>query len=133
MGGAPGGKRENVEERRTQVRRTLDVAARVAAAPEQRLPQARCVDISRGGLLMSFDEPIAFPGGHRLVVSLELPQGQFHALGTVVRTDRGDDFRTYVALRFLTVSAEDYDELEAQLDGDVPPVAETDDHLADAS
>jgi hypothetical protein len=124
MGQRSIGQETVVEDRRSQVRRTLDVAARVAASPEQRLPRARCVDISRGGMLIAFDEPIVFPDGHRLVVSLDLPDGHFHALGVAVRTDRGDDFRTYVAMSFMSLRPEDYDELEAQLDRPQQPPSE---------
>ncbi|MCU1365197.1 MAG: hypothetical protein JWN39_836 [Ilumatobacteraceae bacterium] len=90
--------------------------ARVAASPEQRLPRAVCVDISRGGLLVAFDEPVGFAVGHRLVASIDLPDGQFHALALVVRTDRGEDFRTYMAIEFLNLRQEEFDDLAAQLD-----------------
>jgi len=88
----------------------------VAASPEHRLPQAETVDISRGGLLLAFDEPVGFPLMHRLVISLELPDGHFHALGHVSRVERGDDFRTYVAMSFVHVRDEEFDELLSRLD-----------------
>jgi hypothetical protein len=94
----------------------IKVSARVAASPEHRLPRAEAVDISRGGLLLAFSEPVGFPVGHRLVVSLDLPDGHFHSLGTVSRVERGDDFRTYIAMTFAHVRDEEWDELTDQLD-----------------
>jgi hypothetical protein len=81
-----------------------------------RLPCAETVDVSRGGLLLAFNEPVGFPVGHRLVISLDLPDGQFHSLGHVTRADRGDDFRTYVAMEFDHLREHDFDDLSAQLD-----------------
>lgn len=57
-----------------------------------------------------------FPLMHRLVISLELPDGHFHALGHVSRVERGDDFRTYVAMNFVHVRDEEFDELLSRLD-----------------
>jgi len=94
----------------------VTLPARVAASPEQRLPRAETVDISRSGLLLAFDEPVGFPVKHRLVVSLELPDGHFHALGHVTRVERGKDFRTYVAMSFLHAPPDELDELYSQLD-----------------
>ena len=94
----------------------MKVTARVAASPEQRLPRAETVDISRRGLLLAFDEPVGFPLEHRLVITLELPDGHFHALGHVSRVERGDDFRTYVAMSFVHVRDEEFDELLGRLD-----------------
>jgi hypothetical protein len=105
-----------VDERRANARRTVKVSARVAAAPEQRLPRADTVDISRSGVLLAFDEPVGFPAMHRLVISLELPDGHFHALGHVTRVERGDDFRTYMAMSFVHVSEDEFDELLSRLD-----------------
>ncbi|MCU1391696.1 MAG: hypothetical protein JWM34_124 [Ilumatobacteraceae bacterium] len=90
----------------------------MAAAPEERLPRARCVDISRGGLLIAFDEPVGLAVGHRLVVSLDLPDGHFHALAAVMRTERGADFRTYMAMEFVSMREDDFEELIEQLDRD---------------
>lgn len=67
-------------------------------------------------MLIAFDEPIGFPMGHRLVVSLDLPNGHFHALGAIVRMQRGDDFHTYAAIQFLNVHPDDFAELSRQLD-----------------
>ena len=105
-----------MDERRANERRPAKVIARVAASPEHRLPRAETVDISRGGLLLAFDEPVGFPLMHRLVISLELPNGHFHALGHVSRVERGDDFRTYVAMNFVHVRDEEFDELLSRLD-----------------
>lgn len=67
-------------------------------------------------MLIAFDEPIGFPTGHQLVVSLDLPGGHFHALGAIVRMERGDDFHTYAAIEFLSMNFEDFAELSQQLD-----------------
>lgn len=88
---------------------------RVAASPEAPLPTATTVDVSREGILVAFAEPVGFVVGHRLLVSLDLPHGQFHALAEVTRVERGDDFRTYVATEFVDVHTDDYDELTEHL------------------
>jgi hypothetical protein len=106
---------DTVNDRRANCRRAVRIRARVAASPEQRLPRCEAVDISLGGLLLAFAEPVGFPVGHRLVISLDLPDGHFHALGRVARVDRGDDFRTYVAMSFMHVRPEDFDELMEQV------------------
>jgi len=106
----------SVKERRANVRRMVKLPARVAASPEHCLPQAETVDISRGGILLAFDEPVGVPLLHRLVVSLELPDRCFYAIGRVTRAERGDDFRTYVAMTFLRMRDEDFDELIDQID-----------------
>jgi hypothetical protein len=105
-----------MEERRSSARRRLSIPATLAASPEHRLPQAETLDISLDGLLLAFAEPVGFPVGHRLVVSLQLPRGHFHALGNVVRVERGDDDRFYMAMAFTGLRPDDYAELEHQLD-----------------
>lgn len=105
-----------MDERRAHPRRTVKLPACVAASPELRLPRAETVDISRDGVLLAFDEPVGFPLMHRLVITLKLPDGHFHALGHVSRVERGDDFRTYVALSLDDVSAEEFDELISHID-----------------
>jgi hypothetical protein len=87
-----------------------------AAAPEHALPGARAVDISRGGLLMAFVEPIGFAPGDRMLVTLPDVGFRFHARGEVVRCERGTDFRTYVAMRFTDFDEDDFDDLCAHLD-----------------
>jgi hypothetical protein len=105
-----------VKERRAHPRRRLDTKVVAASAPECALPSARAIDISRGGLLMAFVEPIGFVAGDRMLVTLPDVGFRFHARGEVVRSERGTDFRTYVALRFTDFADEDYDELCARLD-----------------
>lgn len=89
---------------------------RIALAPEHRLPMGRTLNVSRSGLLVAFGEPVGVAPADRLVVSLELGTGHFHALGRVARCERGDDFRSYMALEFVRMSTEDYDELMRHLD-----------------
>ena len=105
-----------MDERRGNQRRTVKLLARVAASSEQCLPGAETVDISCGGVLLAFDEPVGLPVMHRLVVSLDLPDGHFYALGHVARVERGDDFRTYVAMAFDHMRTEEFDELINHLD-----------------
>jgi hypothetical protein len=62
-------------------------------------PAARVVDLSLGGALLSFAEPLGMVVDERVVVSL-LPSDSILLLGRVVRVARGTDFRTYVAVRF---------------------------------
>jgi len=106
-------------ERRSHDRRALSLDALVALGPEQPLPSAHTVDVSPAGLLLAFGEPVGIPVGSRLVVTLDLPDGRFHAIGHVDRIDRGDDFRTYVALTFEKMSADEYRRLTEQIDA--PP------------
>lgn len=104
-----------VNERRAHPRRSAHIAVRVASSAEVPLPSALTVDVSRGGVLLAFAEPVGFAVGHRLLMSLDLRHGQFHALGQVARVERGDDFRTYVATEFVDIDTDDYDELTEQL------------------
>ena len=73
------------------------------------------VDVSRSGILLAFAEPVGFAADHRLVVSLDLIDGEFHALARVTRVERGADFRTYVATEFVNLDTVDYDELTDQI------------------
>lgn len=56
------------------------------------------VDASPGGVLIAFAEPIGLLVGQRICVSLTLDDGALHLLASVVRVERGDDFRTYVGV-----------------------------------
>ena len=98
-----------MDERRRHSRHAIAVTARVASAAEQQLPSAQTVDISFGGLLLAFDEPIGFPVGHRLVVSLDLAGGHLHAIADVTRIERGIDFRTYIALEFSQLREDEFE------------------------
>jgi hypothetical protein len=62
-------------------------------------PAARIVDLSLGGALLSFDEPLGFLLDERVVVSMP-PDDPIMLLGRVVRVARGTDFRTYIAVQF---------------------------------
>jgi hypothetical protein len=105
-----------VEERRAHARRPARIRARVGASPELALPRALTVDISRGGVLLAFDEPVGLAIGHAVVLSLDLPSGHFHALGRATRAARGCGFRSYVAFTFERVHDGDLDDLCIQLD-----------------
>lgn len=109
-------KEREMPDRRAHPRRPIHVRSFVAGSPESRLPRARTVDVSPGGLLLAFVEPVGMPVTSRLVVSLVLPDGRFHALGTVRRVERGDDHRTYVAMSFDDLSADEFVRLTEQFD-----------------
>ena len=94
----------------------MRVEAQVAAAPEALLPSAATVDASIGGVLLAFAEPVGFPLGHRLIVSLNLAEGRIHLLGHVRRVERGDDFRTYAAIELGETVAEEYGRLIESLE-----------------
>lgn len=79
------------------------------------MPASVAVDISAGGVLLAFDEPLGFATGDRLVISLDLGSQYFHAIGAVTRVERGTDFRTYLAIEFSDVRPEDYDDVLAYL------------------
>jgi len=111
-----GGNAPDVNERRAFPRRTVDVPVVAAVSSESVLPSGRAVDIGRGGMLMSFVEPLGFLAGDRMLVTLPSIGFRFHALGSVVRCERGLDFRTYVAMKFIESSEIDYDELCQRLD-----------------
>jgi PilZ domain len=60
---------------------------------------ARVVDLSLGGALLSFAEPLGLLVDERVVVSIPADEAIL-LLGRVVRVARGTDFRTYVAVQF---------------------------------
>ena len=63
-------------------------------------PSANIVDLSLGGALLSFDEPLGFLMDERVVVSIPPSDEPILLLGRVVRVARGTDFRTYIAVQF---------------------------------
>jgi hypothetical protein len=74
-------------------------------------PEVEVVDVSLGGVLVAYAEPIGLLTGERIVVSLCPVDAPVMLLGRVVRVARGTDFRTYVALEF----AEQQDDEVARL------------------
>ena len=105
------------EERRAHPRRAVQLSAIVAAGAEQPMAAAHTVDVSAGGLLLSFGELLGFPMGERILVSLDLDDGRFYAVGRIRRVERGDDFRTYVAVEFDEALHDGFDRLVAHIDG----------------
>ena len=65
---------------------------------EQPLPKAEAIDVSRSGVLVAFAEPYGLVKDSRVCFSMPTDEGFVHLLGRVRRVERGDDFRTYVAL-----------------------------------
>ena len=107
---------EQMVERRACARRRVDLDVSAAVSPEMALPRARAIDIGCGGLLMAFVEPIGFARGHKMLVSMRLDDFRFNVLASVVRSERGSDSRTYVAVEFIDIYATDYDDLCQRLD-----------------
>ena len=95
----------------------------MAAWPEVALPRAEAIDVGRGGCLLAFVEPIGLVLGRRVLISARGDAGVAHTMGSVVRCERGTDFRTYVAVEFV-----DLDDREYELLVDV--VAPADDQAA---
>ncbi len=65
------------------------------------MPSASTVDVSRGGLLLAFTEPIGFTPGGDVLLSFDVDGEHLHLRATVVRAERGLDFRGYVAVQFV--------------------------------
>ena len=78
-------------------------------------PAVRVVDISRGGALLRYDEPVGLQTDQRVVVSLAPSATAVMLLARVVRVARGTDFRTYIAVQFDDDQLTELDLLEQQL------------------
>jgi hypothetical protein len=70
----------------------------MAAAVEQPMPAADAIDGSNTGVLVALSEPFGLVKGARVCLSLPTAEGLLHMAGRVRRVERGDDFRTYVAV-----------------------------------
>lgn len=84
--------------RRTRPRRVVHHTVRIGTVREAPLPCADVIDASPSGVLVAFAEPIGLMAGQRLCLSFALPDGALHLMASVVRVERGDDFRTYVGV-----------------------------------
>lgn len=78
-------------------------------------PEVEVIDVSLGGALVAYDEPVGLLVGERVVVSLVPVDAAVLLLGRVVRVARGADFRTYVAVQFAEEQADELDRLAAEL------------------
>jgi hypothetical protein len=76
----------------------VSLPVRVATMSEQPLPAAASVDASHNGVLVALAEPFGLVHDTRVCLSLPGDDGHVHLMGRVRRVERGDDFRTYVAL-----------------------------------
>jgi hypothetical protein len=85
-------------ERRAAARVGVSLPVRVATMSEQPLPAAESVDASQSGVLVALAEPFGLVNDTRVCVSMPADDGRVHLMGRVRRVERGDDFRTYVAL-----------------------------------
>ncbi|MCU1366940.1 MAG: hypothetical protein JWL72_4166 [Ilumatobacteraceae bacterium] len=81
-------------------------------APERPMPTATTINLSVSGMLLAFHEPVALHPGESAIVTVVLDDGRLHARVTATRIARGDDFRTYVAFTFDSLSDEDRARLE---------------------
>jgi len=95
-----GGYRTNVDvlERRSATRVVVRAPVRFAAFGEHPMPGAEAIDASYDGVLLALAEPVGLVPNTRVCVSWSTERGALHLLGHVRRVQRGDDFRTYVAL-----------------------------------
>jgi len=93
----------------------ISFRARVANVSETIPPEVDVVDVSLGGALVAYAEPVGLLDGERVVVSFVPVDAPVMLLGQVVRVARGTDFRTYVAVRF----AEQQDDELTRLDGEL--------------
>jgi len=86
----------------------------MATHREQAVTDARTVDVSRNGVLLAFGGPtVPFQVGDRCLVSLTLPDGVLHLLGSIRRREVGHDDAHYIGVEFECVSDEDWVCLEA--------------------
>lgn len=85
-------------ERRAAARVWVDRPVRVASMTEQALPRADSIDASSSGVLVALAEPVGLACDTRVCFSMPTDDGMVHLLGRVRRVERGDDFRTYIAL-----------------------------------
>jgi hypothetical protein len=93
-------------------------SVRIGTVSEAPLPPADVVDASPTGILVAFAEPVGLLTGQRLCLSFPLPDGALHLMASVVRVERGDDFRTYVGVA-LQARADGTTEFGSDLDPDV--------------
>jgi hypothetical protein len=85
-------------DRRRNVRARLNCPVQMAAAVEQPMPSADAIDGSETGVLVALAEPFGLMRGARVCLSMPTRDGLLHMVGRVQRVERGDDFRTYVAV-----------------------------------
>src|SRR4051812_34071203 len=98
-----------MDERRQYARTSLSsvrFAVSLSASAERPLPDATAIDASVDGLLLAFPEPVGLIADDRVVVSIPVRKGRVHTLATVSRVERGDDFRTYVAITLQDLTDE---------------------------
>jgi hypothetical protein len=103
-------------ERREFPRHRAGWTAVVGHANEHVMPSTDVVDMSLQGALLVFDEPVGVTPEERLVVSLSTPAGKVHLISRVVRSARGTDFRSYVAVRFEEIDRAERDHLAGLLE-----------------
>ena len=103
-------------ERRAHPRTTISFRAHIANVSESIPPEVEVIDVSLGGALVAYDEPVGLLVGERVVVSLVPLDASVLLLGRVVRVARGSDFRTYVAVEFAEHQDDEIGRLDTELE-----------------
>ena len=102
-------------ERRAHARTPVGCRGRVANVSEAAPAEVEVIDISIGGALMAYAEPVGLVVGERVVVSVTLHSTPVMLLGQVIRIARGADFRTYVAVEFSANQDVEVEQLEGEI------------------
>ncbi len=102
-------------ERRAHPRTSVGCRGRVANVSEAAPAEVEVIDISIGGALMAYAEPVGLLVGERVVVSLTMHRSPVMLLGHVVRIAHGADFRTYVAVEFSANQDIEVEQLEHEI------------------
>jgi len=100
-------------DRRSHQRTPAAFDARLAMRGQHITAATDVVDISESGVLLASVQPLGTRAEDRVCLTLVTPSGTSHRLGRVVRTTRGDDFRSYIAIEFIGTPG---DELARALD-----------------
>jgi len=102
-------------ERRAHARTPVGCPGRVANVSEAAPATVEVIDISTGGALMAYAEPVGLLVGERVVVSVTLHRSPLMLLGRVGRIARGADLRTYVAVEFSENQDVEMEQLEDEI------------------
>lgn len=103
-------------ERRAHPRTTISFRARLANVSEAIPPEVEVIDVSLGGALVAYPEPIGLHLDERVVISLCPVDAPVILLARIVRVARGADFRTYVAVQFAEQQDDEVARLDAELE-----------------
>ena len=90
-------------ERRACPRRSADLGVFAALSPEAALPEARRDRHLPWRHVDRVRRTMGFLPERRMLVSMRIDDFRLNALASVVRCERGSDFRTYVAVKFVDI------------------------------